>query len=95
MALSPQDGGRESETDPKFTPHTGIVIRNNYITQKDTDFGCNAIYLTGVRGTLVEHNVVDRAGTSGIEMYYADDVTVQYNEVFDTAQKAGEQIPMV
>ncbi|ASA23882.1 S-layer homology domain-containing protein [Paenibacillus donghaensis] len=82
-------GTRESETDAKFTPHTNIIIRSNYITQKNTDFGCNAMYLTGVRGALVEHNVVDGAGTSGIETYYADDVTIQYNEVFDTSKKAG------
>ncbi|WNS43715.1 S-layer homology domain-containing protein [Paenibacillus sp. MMS20-IR301] len=82
-------GTRDSETDPKFTPHTNIIIRGNYITQKDTAFGCNAMYLTGVRGAVVEDNVVEGAGTSGIETYYADDITIQYNEVFKTSQKAG------
>ncbi|MEK3683292.1 S-layer homology domain-containing protein [Paenibacillus sp. FSL R10-2736] len=82
-------GARDSESDPKFTPHTNIIIRGNYITQKDTDFGCNAMYLTGVRGAVVENNVVEGAGTSGIETYYADDIVIQYNEVFKTSQKAG------
>lgn len=82
-------GTRENASDPKFTPHRNITIRNNYITQRDTDYGCNAMYLTGVQGALVEHNVVDGAGTSGIEAYYADDITIQYNEVFNTTQKAG------
>ena len=82
-------GSRTGATDPKFTPHTNIVIRDNYITQEATDYGCNGMYITDVRGAVIEHNVVARTGTSGIEMYFADAVTVQFNEVFETAQKAG------
>ncbi|MFG1704424.1 carboxypeptidase regulatory-like domain-containing protein [Nonomuraea sp. M3C6] len=82
-------GTRQSPTDPKFTPHTNIVIRNNHVTQAGTAYGCNAMYLTNVRGALVEHNVVYRAGTSGIESYFSDDVTFQFNEVYETQQKAG------
>ncbi|WP_164716568.1 S-layer homology domain-containing protein [Paenibacillus whitsoniae] len=89
IATSTGWGERANGTDPKFTPHTNIVIRNNYITQKDTAYGCNAMYLTDIRGGLVERNVVYRAGTSGIEMYYADDIVVQHNEVYETTQKAG------
>ncbi len=82
-------GTRTSASDPRFAPHTNIVIRGNYITQAATDYGCNGIYLTNVRGALVERNVVQRTGTSGIETYYADDVTIQFNEVYETTQKAG------
>ncbi|MBF8188803.1 carboxypeptidase regulatory-like domain-containing protein [Nonomuraea sp. K274] len=82
-------GTRESRDDPKFTPHTNIVIRNNHITQAGTAYGCNGMYLTNVRGALVERNVVYRTGTSGIESYYSDDVTFQFNEVYETQQKAG------
>ncbi|MFI7700294.1 carboxypeptidase regulatory-like domain-containing protein [Nonomuraea sp. NPDC049480] len=82
-------GTRTSPDDPKFTPHTNIVIRDNYVTQADTAYGCNGMYITNVRGALVERNVVHRAGTSGIETYYADDVTFQFNEVYETQQKAG------
>ncbi|MFI6740011.1 carboxypeptidase regulatory-like domain-containing protein [Nonomuraea sp. NPDC050451] len=82
-------GTRQNADDPKFTPHTNIVIRNNHVTQADTAYGCNGMYITNVRGALVEHNVVYRAGTSGIESYYADDVTFQFNEVYETQQKAG------
>ncbi|KAB8195961.1 hypothetical protein FH608_010830 [Nonomuraea phyllanthi] len=82
-------GTRKSADDPAFTPHTNIVIRNNHITQANTAYGCNGMYLTNVRGALVEHNVVHRAGTSGIESYYSDDVTFQFNEVYETQQKAG------
>ncbi|WP_433440454.1 carboxypeptidase regulatory-like domain-containing protein [Nonomuraea sp. CA-141351] len=82
-------GTRQSADDPKFTPHTNIVVRNNHVTQAGTAYGCNGMYITNVRGALVEHNVVYRAGTSGIESYYADDVTFQFNEVYETQQKAG------
>ncbi|MGI5282421.1 carboxypeptidase regulatory-like domain-containing protein [Nonomuraea polychroma] len=82
-------GTRQSPDDPKFTPHTNIVIRNNFVTQADTAYGCNGMYVTNVRGALIERNVVYRTGTSGIETYYADDVTFQFNEVYETQQKAG------
>jgi len=82
-------GTRTGASDPRFAPHTNIVIRGNFITQAGTDYGCNGIYLTNVRGAVVERNVIYRTGTSGIETYYADDVTIQFNEVYETAQKAG------
>ncbi|MCJ7843306.1 cadherin-like beta sandwich domain-containing protein [Lederbergia sp. NSJ-179] len=82
-------GERDSRDDEKFSPHTNIVIRDNYLSQYNTDFGANSIYLTGVRGGAIENNIVAGAGTSGIELYYADDVVVQHNEVFDTVKKAG------
>ncbi len=82
-------GTRENATDPTFTPHTNVTIRNNFITQAGTAYGCNGVYLTNVRGGLVERNVVYRTGTSGIETYFADDVTIQFNEVYETQQKAG------
>ncbi|WP_063775552.1 carboxypeptidase regulatory-like domain-containing protein [Actinoplanes rectilineatus] len=82
-------GTRTSATDPAFAPHTDVTIRNNFITQSGTAYGCNGIYLTDVRGAVVEHNVVHRTGTSGIESYFSDDVTIQFNEVYETTAKAG------
>ena len=82
-------GERANATDPRFTPHTNVVIRNNFIQQDGNDYACNGMYLTDLRGGLVEGNVVYRAGTSGIEAYYADDVVIQHNEVYETQQKAG------
>ncbi len=82
-------GSRTSAGDTRFTPHTNVVIRGNYISQAGTAYGCNGVYLTNVRHAVVEHNVVYRAGTSGIETYLADDVTIQSNEVAETKQKAG------
>ncbi|MDQ0875228.1 hypothetical protein QFZ77_003887 [Paenibacillus sp. V4I3] len=89
MATATGWGTRVNASDPKFTPHTNIVIRNNFITQEGTAFGCNGMYLTNIRGGVVEKNVVYRTGTSGIEAYYADDIVIQYNEVYETQQKAG------
>lgn len=89
IAVATGWGTRENATDPKFTPHTNFVIRGNYIRQDGTDYGCNGMYLTNLRGAVVEDNVVYRTGTSGMEMYYAADITVQHNEVYETQQKAG------
>jgi hypothetical protein len=82
-------GTRTSASDPNFHPHTNVTIRNNYIGQAGTAYGCNGIYLTDVRGGLVDHNVVQAAGTSGIESYFTDNVTIQSNEVYQTTRKAG------
>ena len=82
-------GVRSSATDAKFAPHTNIVVRGNYISQTNTSYGCNAIYLTGAQHVVVERNVTKDAGTSAIEIYNADDVKVQYNETFGTVKKAG------
>jgi len=87
------DGGfgwgiRNSPNDTHFMPHTNIVIRGNYLSQTNTIYGCNTIYVTGSRGVLIERNVSQNAGTSAIEVYNADDFTVQHNETFGTVKKA-------
>jgi hypothetical protein len=82
-------GVRASKTDSKFTPHTNVVVRGNYVSQTNTQYGCNAFYITGVQHAVVERNVSRDAGTSAIEIYNSDDVKVQYNETFGTVQKAG------
>ncbi len=87
------DGGfgwgiRNSATDTHFMPHTNIVIRGNYLSQTNTIYGCNTIYVTGSRGVLIERNVSQNAGTSAIEVYNSDNFTVQYNETFGTVRKA-------
>ncbi|MDO0939170.1 carbohydrate-binding protein [Streptomyces sp. DG2A-72] len=88
-AVSTGWGTRTSATDTRFKPHTNFTIRGNHITQAGTAYGCNGIYLTDVRGGTIERNVVDKTGTSGIETYFADNVTIQFNEVFGTSKKAG------
>jgi hypothetical protein len=89
IAVATGWGTRTSASDTRFRPHTNVVIRNNYISQSATSYGCNGIYLTNVRGGMIDHNVVFRAGTSGIETYFADNVTIQFNEVYGTIRKAG------
>ena len=42
-------GVRSSRTDTRFTPHTNVVIRGNYLSQTNTPYGCNTIYVTGAR----------------------------------------------
>ncbi len=81
-------GTRSSAAASTFAPHTNVVIRNNYLSQSNTNYGCNAVYLTGTRTGLVDGNVVKDAGTSGIELNNTDAVTVQNNEIFGTVRKA-------
>lgn len=82
-------GTRSSATSSTWTPHTGVVVRGNYISQLNTSFGCNAIYMTDVQNGLIEQNVTNGAGTSAIELYYTDAITVQHNETFGTKVKSG------
>lgn len=82
-------GSRASAGDTKFRPHTNVSIHDNFIGQGGTAYGCNGIYLTDVRGATIDHNVVQQAGTSGIESYFTDNVTIQSNEIYQTTRKAG------
>ncbi len=82
-------GIRNTATDVAFTPHTHVVIRDNYVNQQNASLGCNAIYLSSVRDASIQRNVIAGAGTSAIELYYTDLVTVEHNEVYGTTPKAG------
>ncbi|OCT15397.1 hypothetical protein A8709_15055 [Paenibacillus pectinilyticus] len=88
-AVSVGWGVRNSSTDTNWYPFTNVTIKNNYITQSGTTFGCNGIYLTDTKGAVIDSNVIAAAGTSGIETYYADDVVIQKNETFGVVKKAG------
>lgn len=72
-----------------YHPHTNIQILNNYVSQKNTEYGCNTIRVASVQGALVAHNVCVASGTCAIELDYADDIVVQYNAVYDTRKKMG------
>ncbi|NNC13903.1 hypothetical protein HII28_18740 [Planctomonas sp. JC2975] len=67
--------------DPNWRPNTDIRISDNYLTNRDTQYGWDSLYLTSVQGATVEGNLIDGAGVSGIEMYYSDNIVVQNNEV--------------
>lgn len=72
-----------------WNPHTNIIVRDNFLSQENSDYACDTIYLTSVKDALIERNVSKEAGTCGIELYYADQVTIQRNEVYLTRAKAG------
>jgi hypothetical protein len=82
-------GVRSSANDADFLPHTNIVIRGNFLSQTNTPYGCNTIYVTGAQHVLIERNVTQDSGTSAIEAYNSDDVVIQHNETYGTVQKAG------
>ncbi|NRG43031.1 carboxypeptidase regulatory-like domain-containing protein [Rathayibacter sp. VKM Ac-2835] len=67
--------------DPDWRPHTDVNVTDNYLTNRNTAYGWDSLYLTSVQHATVENNMIDGTGVSGIEMYYADDVLVQNNEV--------------
>lgn len=73
----------------KWVPHRKIIIENNYINQKKSDYACNGIYLTSAQEATIQKNVVKNSGTCGIELYYVDRATVQYNDVSGSKPKAG------
>ena len=75
--------------DPQWRPASKIRLYDNYLTNRNTQYGWDSMYLTSVQGATVENNVIDGAGVSGIEMYYADNVVVQNNEVAELEPRAG------
>lgn len=75
--------------DPDWRPHSNVEITGNYLTNRDTQYGWDSMYLTSVRGATVEDNMIDGAGVSGIEMYYADNIVVQNNEVAELEGRTG------
>lgn len=89
---SREEGAKNKEDNyycENWKPHTNIIIRDNYLSQENSDYACDTIYLTSVQDALVEGNVSKEAGTAGIELYYADQITIQRNEVYLTRAKAG------
>ncbi len=82
-------GIRKSDMDTTWYPHTNIIIKNNYLSQYKTDYGCNTIYVTDAKNVLIANNVCAGAGTCAIEAYYADSINISGNETFDTKKKAG------
>lgn len=73
--------------DPDWRPQRDIEISGNYLTNRDTQYGWDSLYLTSVQRATVENNVIDGAGVSGIEMYYSDNIVVQNNEVAELEKR--------
>ena len=75
--------------DGNYHPHTNMFIENNYVSNNKTEYGCNTIRVASTNGGLLAHNLCNGAGTCGIEIDFANDIVVQYNEVYDTRRKMG------
>lgn len=84
-------GGAPDYSNPNWHPHTNIVIRNNYINQGASAYACNGMYLCGVKDSVVEKNLLENIGTCGIELFFADNVAVQYNDISNVRWKGGGQ----
>lgn len=87
-----RNGGKGKAPDYQDTnwyPHSNIIIQDNYINQGASAYACNGIYLTSSRDSLIQRNVLEHIGTCGIELYFTDNVAVQYNEVSDVIKKGG------
>lgn len=82
-------GGAPDYYDSNWHPHTNILISGNYINQGASAYACNGIYLCGVKDSVVEKNTLEHIGTCGIELFFADNVAVQYNEISDVRVKGG------
>lgn len=82
-------GLRTSATDPRYAPFTNVTIQGNYLIQSGTPYGANGMLIDDVRNGVVQNNLVDRVGTSGIEFDYSDRIIAQHNEVTGTSVKAG------
>lgn len=72
-----------------WNPHTNIVVQDNFLSHASSEYACNTIYMTSVQGGIIQRNISKEAGTCAIELYYADDVAIQYNEIYGVRAKAG------
>lgn len=75
--------------DPDWLPHSNISISENYLSNRNTQYGWDAVYLTSVRAANVDGNVIDGAGVSGIELYWDDNIIVENNDVGELTNRTG------
>ncbi|RZT08212.1 hypothetical protein SAMN05216319_3377 [Duganella sp. CF402] len=85
-------GERQDASSPNYDvtgwyPHTNLTIQNNYLNHNGSDYAADAIYVTCAKDSSVNHNVSSGAGTAAIELYYTDNITVEWNEVYGTKVK--------
>ena len=85
------NNGAPDYYDQYWHPFTNIVIRGNYINQGASAYACNGMYLCGVKDSVVEKNLLENIGTCGIELFFADNVAVQYNDISNVRWKGGGQ----
>jgi hypothetical protein len=68
-------------------PNTKVTIQNNYLDHDGSEYAADTIYLTCTKDSVIRHNVSRGAGTSAIELYFTDNITVEWNEVYRARQK--------
>lgn len=88
-AVAKADVRGNIQEDPDWSPHSGVIIRDNYLSNRNTQYGWDAIYLTSVRDSTIQGNLIDGAGVSGIELYWTDNIIVANNEVGELERRTG------
>lgn len=68
-------------------PNRDITIQDNYLDHDGSEYAADTIYLTCTRDSMIRRNVSKGAGTSAIELYFTDRITVERNEVYRARQK--------
>lgn len=88
-----QWGARDNSNDaPNYDydgwyPNHDITIQDNYLDHDGSEYAADTIYLTCTRDSVIRRNVSCGAGTSAIELYFTDRITVEHNEVYRARQK--------
>lgn len=80
-------GGAPSYDYTGWYPNTNFTIQNNYLDHDGSEYAADTIYLTCTNNSVIRHNVSHGAGTSAIELYFTDQITVEWNEVYGARQK--------
>lgn len=80
-------GGAPSYDYDGWYPNTNFTIQDNYLDHDGSEYAADTIYLTCTNDSVIRHNVSRGAGTSAIELYFTDRITVEWNEVFRARQK--------
>lgn len=85
-------GARQDASAPSYDytgwyPNKNFTIQDNYLDHDGSEYAADTIYLTCANNSIIRHNVSRGAGTSGIELYFTDGITVEWNEVFRARQK--------
>ncbi|WP_411350140.1 carboxypeptidase regulatory-like domain-containing protein [Paenibacillus sp. WLX2291] len=82
-----QDASAPSYDYDGWYPNRNVTIQNNYVDNDGSNYAGDTIYLTCTKDSVIRHNVSRGAGTSAIELYYTDNITVEWNEVFKAREK--------
>ncbi|WP_462410096.1 OmpL47-type beta-barrel domain-containing protein [Neobacillus sp. Marseille-QA0830] len=82
-----QDASAPAYDHTGWYPNTNFTIEDNYLDHDGSEYAADTIYLTCTENSVIRHNVSHGAGTSAIELYFTDSITVEWNEVYGARQK--------